>query len=107
MSKPVSLKVEISNLAEMLRRQASEKPHIDYIAAPNTFLLSTHPITFRIRNGRLKKPFEKLLGIIYAREEIKTLHGEDVSAAFFHMGWSSSARAAAKKETEKKGGRKR
>ena len=103
MSRPVSLKVEISNLAEMLRKQASEKPHIDYIAAPNTFLLSTHPITYRIRNGPLKQALEQLLAIIYAREELRTLHGEDVSAAFFHMGWSSSARQAARK----KGGRKR
>ena len=71
MSRPVSLKVEISNLAEMLRKQASEKPHIDYIAAPNTFLLSTHPITYRIRNGPLKQALEQLLAIIYAREDVR------------------------------------
>ena len=103
MSKPVSLRVEVSNLTEILRKQAAEKPHVDYIAAPNTFLLSTHPFAYRIRRGPLKKVFEEILAIIYAREEIKTLHGEDISAAFFHMGWSSSAREAARK----KGGRKR
>jgi len=103
LSRPVSLRVEISNLAEILRKQASEKPHVDYIAAPNTFLLSTHPFAYRIRRGPLKKVFEEILAIIYGREEIKTLHGEDISAAFFHMGWSSSAREAARK----KGGRKR
>ena len=102
MSKPVSLRVEISNLAEILRKQAAQKPHIDYIAAPKTFLLSTHPLTHRIRNGPLKRAFEELLAIIYAREELRTLHGEDVSAAFFHMGWSSSAREIAKKSRGKK-----
>ena len=102
MSKPVSLRVEVSNLAETLKRQASEKPHVDYIAAPNTFLLSTHPFAYRIRKGSLKKVFEEILAIIYAREEIKTLHGEDISAAFFHMGWSSSAREAARKKGGKK-----
>ena len=101
MSRPVSLRVEISNLAEMLRKQAAEKPHVDYIAAPNTFMLSTHPITNKILNGPLRKPFEKLLATIYAREELKTLHGEDISAAFFHMGWSSSAREAARKGRKK------
>lgn len=103
MSKQVSLKVEVSNLAEALKKQAAEKPHIDYIAAPNTFLISTHPFSYRIRRGPLKRVFEWILATIYAREEIRTLHGEDVSAAFFHMGWSSSAREAARK----KGGKKR
>jgi len=103
-SRPVSLRVEVSNLAEILKRQAAEKPHIDYIAAPNTFLLSTHPFAYRIRKGPLKEVFEKILADIYAREEIRTLHGEDVSAAFFHMGWSSSAREAVRK---KKRGKKK
>ena len=101
-SKQVNLKVEVPNLSEMLRKQAAEKPHIDYIAAPNTFMLSTHPITTRIRNGPLKESFEKLLATIYAREELKTLHGEDISAAFFHMGWSSSAREMVRKMRGKK-----
>ena len=102
MSKPISLRFEITDFRKSIEEHASEKPHIDYIAAPRTFMLASSLLTKLILKGPHRAIMLWLLGIGYAREEVKNLHSEDPAAAWMHLSWSGASRKMQKKKTRKK-----
>jgi len=101
-SKPISLRFEISDFRKVIEEHASEKPHIDYIAAPRTFMLASSILTKLILKGPHRDMMLKLLAIAYAREEEKNLHSEDPAAAWMHLSWSGASRKMQKKKSKGK-----
>jgi len=89
----VSLKAEIQNLDEILKRYGYAMPELEHIDNPNTLDLLLHPFTRRLLKT-LGSPFTKLLADIHVKERIRRLSGMDASEKLIDIGLAASGREA-------------
>ena len=93
MSKPVSLRAEVQNLDEILKRYGYAMPELEHIDNPNTLDLLLHPFTRRLLKT-LNPAFTKLLADIHVKERIRRLSGMDASEKLIDIGLAASGREA-------------
>lgn len=89
----MSLKAEIQNLDEILKRYGYAMPELEHIDNPNTLDLLLHPFTRRLLKT-LDPSFTKLLADIHVKERIRRLSGMDASEKLIDIGLAASGREA-------------
>jgi len=92
-SKPVSLRAEVQNLDEILKRYGYAMPELEHIDNPNTLDLLLHPFTRRLLKA-LNPAFTKMLADIHVKERIRRLSGMDASEKLIDIGLAASGREA-------------
>jgi len=100
-SKPVSLRAEISDLGELLKKYGYQMPELEHIDNPHTLDLLLHPFTRRLLKN-LNPAFTLLLADIHVKERIHRLSGMDASEKLIDIGLASSGREAKKKHVSAK-----
>ena len=102
MSRPVSLRAEIQDLGEILKRYGYSMPELEHIDNPNTLDLLLHPFTRHLLKT-LNPAFTQLLADIHVKERIHRLSSMDASEKLIDIGLAASGREAKKKHvnTEK------
>ena len=102
MSRPVSLRAEISDLGELLKKYGYQMPELEHIDNPHTVDLLLHPFTRHLLSSSLESAFTQLLSDIHVKERIHRLSGMDASEKLIDIGLAASGREAKKKNVSAK-----
>ena len=88
--KGLSVKAEILDMESFAKRIGAAFPEAEHMHNPRTFNILTHPFTSVILE--VFPEFEKVLGIIRGREEIRRWSGMDAEQKAFDLSIAAAAR---------------